>query len=82
VNDPRRIEAALAANVREWRTRRGWSQSELAARAGLSKGMLVQVEQAQTNPSIATLCKLANALGIALVTLVELTAGPRAVPPV
>jgi mannose-6-phosphate isomerase-like protein (cupin superfamily) len=33
--------------------------------------MLVQVEQAQTNPSIATLCKLANALGIALVALVE-----------
>jgi transcriptional regulator with XRE-family HTH domain len=76
VNDPRRIEAALAANVREWRGRRGWSQSELAARAGLSKGMLVQVEQAQTNPSIATLCKLANALGIALVKLVEVTDEP------
>ncbi len=74
--DPRRIEAALAANVREWRTRRGWSQSELAARAGLSKGMLVQVEQAQTNPSIATLCKLANALGIALLKLVEVTDEP------
>ena len=71
MNDPRRIEAALAANLRDWRTRRGWSQAELARRAGLSKGMLVQVEQAQTNPSIATLCKLANALGIALVALVE-----------
>jgi DNA-binding XRE family transcriptional regulator len=76
VNDPQRIEAALAANVREWRRRRGWSQSELAARAGLSKGMLVQVEQAQTNPSIVTLCKLANALGIALVKLVEVTDEP------
>jgi transcriptional regulator with XRE-family HTH domain len=71
MNDPRRIEAALAANLREWRSRRGWSQAELARRAGLSKGMLVQVEQAQTNPSIATLCKLANALGIALPRLVE-----------
>ncbi|MGD9902649.1 MAG: helix-turn-helix domain-containing protein [Vicinamibacterales bacterium] len=71
MNDPRRVEAALAANLREWRARRGWSQSELAARAGLSKAMLVQVEQAQTNPSIATLCKLANALGVALVKLVE-----------
>ena len=76
MNDPRRIEAALAANLREWRTRRGWSQSELATRAGLSKGMLVQVEQAQTNPSIATLCKLANALGIALLKLVEITDEP------
>ena len=71
MNDPRRVEAALAANLRDWRTRRGWSQAELARRAGLSKGMLVQVEQAQTNPSIATLCKLANALGVALVALVE-----------
>jgi len=76
MNDPRRIEAALAANLRDWRTRRGWSQSELAARAGLSKTMLVQVEQAQTNPSIATLCKLANALGIALMKLVEVTDEP------
>jgi DNA-binding XRE family transcriptional regulator len=76
VNDPRRIEAALAENVREWRRRRGWSQTELAARAGLSKGMLVQVEQAQTNPSIATLCKLANALGVALLKLVEVSDEP------
>jgi len=76
MNDPRRIEAALARNLRDWRARRGWSQAELAARAGLSKGMLVQVEQAQTNPSIATLCKLANALGVALPRLVEVEDEP------
>lgn len=76
MNDPRRVEAALARNLREWRTKRGWSQAELAARAGLSKGMLVQVEQAQTNPSIATLCKLANALGVALPRLVEVDDDP------
>ena len=64
MNDPRRIEAALAHNLREWRGRRGWSQAELAARAGLSKGMLVQIEQSQTNPSIATLSKVADALGV------------------
>lgn len=76
MNDPRRVEAALARNLREWRTKRGWSQAELATRAGLSKGMLVQVEQAQTNPSIATLCKLANALGVALPRLVEVDDDP------
>jgi transcriptional regulator with XRE-family HTH domain len=77
VNDPRRIEAALAHNLRDWRGRRGWTQAELAARAGLSKGMLVQIEQSQTNPSIATLCKLANALGVALPRLVEVADEPR-----
>jgi transcriptional regulator with XRE-family HTH domain len=76
MNDPRRVEAALAHNLREWRTRRGWSQAELAARAGVSKGMLVQIEQSQTNPSIATLCKLANALGVALPRLVEVADEP------
>ena len=77
MNDPRRIEAALAHNLRDWRARRGWTQAELAARAGLSKGMLVQIEQSQTNPSIATLCKLANALGVALPRLVEVADEPR-----
>jgi transcriptional regulator with XRE-family HTH domain len=76
VNDPRRVEAALAHNLREWRTRRGWSQAELATRAGLSKGMLVQIEHSQTNPSIATLCKLANALGVAVPRLVEVADEP------
>lgn len=76
MNDPRRIEAALAHNLREWRARRGWTQAELAARAGVSKGMLVQIEQSQTNPSIATLCKLANALGVALPRLVEVADEP------
>lgn len=71
MTDPKSVEAALARNLRDWRTRRGWTQAELASRAGLSKGMLVQIEQAQTNPSIATLCKLANALGVALPRLVE-----------
>jgi DNA-binding XRE family transcriptional regulator len=76
MNDPRRVEAALAHNLREWRARRGWSLAELAARAGVSKGMLVQIEQSQTNPSIATLCKLANALGVALPRLVEVADEP------
>lgn len=77
VNDPRRVEAALAKNLREWRAKRGWTQAALATRAGLSKGMLVQIEQAQTNPSIATLCKLANALGVALPRLVEVSDEPE-----
>ncbi len=77
MNDPRRVEAALALNLREWRAKRGWTQAELARRAELSKGMLVQIEQAQTNPSIATLCKLANALGVALQRLVEVADEPE-----
>ena len=42
----------------------------LAARAGLSKGMLVEMERATTNPSLATLCRVANALGVRVPALV------------
>ena len=75
-NDPHAFEAALAANLRAHRERLGWTQAELAARSGVSKGMLLQVEQARTNPSIATICKLANALGVAVPRLLDARAEP------
>jgi quercetin dioxygenase-like cupin family protein len=38
--------------------------------------MLVQIEQGRTNPSIATLCRIANALGIAVARFVEVGEAP------
>ena len=52
------------AQVRRLRTAKGWSLDQLAARSGVSKGMLVHLEQARTNPSLGTLCKVAETLGI------------------
>ncbi|MQS05641.1 helix-turn-helix domain-containing protein [Streptomyces alkaliphilus] len=62
---------AIAYNVRALRTERGWSLQTLAARASVSKGVLLQIEKARTNPSIATLCRLADALGVALARLLR-----------
>ena len=45
----------------------------MAGRSGVSKGMLVQIEQARTNPSIGTLCRLADAFGVTLAQIVELS---------
>ena len=58
--------ASLAQTVRATRERRRWTLATLAARSGLSKGMLLQIEGARTNPSIATLIRIANAFGVAL----------------
>jgi transcriptional regulator with XRE-family HTH domain len=58
------------------RLEEGLTLDALAARAGISKGMLVQVEQGRTNPSLATLCRLANALGVSLPQLLDV--GPPA----
>jgi quercetin dioxygenase-like cupin family protein len=38
--------------------------------------MLVHLEQARTNPSLGTLCKLADTFGVSLATLVELHEAP------
>lgn len=73
--DPDEVAAAIARNARELRGDRQWSLDQLATRSGVSKGMLVQIEQARTNPSIGTLCRLADAFGVSLAQLVELSAG-------
>lgn len=77
------MAAAVALNTRRLRARRGWSLDQLAARSGVSKGMLVHLEQARTNPSLGTLCKVAETLGVSLAGLVEPpdVAGVRVVEP-
>lgn len=69
------VSQAIARNTRELRTERQWSLDQLAVRSGVSKGMLVQIEQSRTNPSIATLCRVADAFGVTLAQLVELSDG-------
>ena len=68
------VTAAVAEHVRALRTGRGWSLDELAGRSGVSKGMLVQIEAARTNPSVGTLCRVADAFGVTVARLLE----PRA----
>ena len=53
--EPDDVNAAVACSVRGHRTRLAWTLDDLAARSGVSKGMLSQVEQARTNPSVATI---------------------------
>jgi transcriptional regulator with XRE-family HTH domain len=74
--DPPAVAAAVARNTRRLRTDRGWSLDQLASRSGVSKGMLVHVEGARTNPSLGTMCKIAETLGVSLAALVELPEAP------
>jgi len=76
MSEPHEVGAAVARNVRALRTRRGWTLDTLSGRSGVSKGMLAQIEQGRTNPSIATLCRIATALGVPVPRLVELAELP------
>jgi transcriptional regulator with XRE-family HTH domain len=78
VPDPREVTVAVGRNVRAERLRKSWTLEDLAARSGVSKGMLIQVEQARTNPSIATICRLSTALGVPMAVLVEAPEAPSA----
>ena len=83
MTDPATVTAAVARNLRAIRARSGWTLDTLAARSGVSKGMLIAIEQARSNPSVATLCRISDAFGIALARLVEVSESPaiRVVPP-
>ncbi len=65
------LTRSLARNVKRWRTERGFTLDMLAARAGVSRGMLIQIEQARTNPSIGTIVKIGDALGVSVPTLLD-----------
>jgi transcriptional regulator with XRE-family HTH domain len=65
------VTAAVAEHVRALRQARGWSLDELSGRSGVSKGMVVQIEAARTNPSVGTLTRIADAFGVTVARLLE-----------
>ncbi|MER6012397.1 helix-turn-helix domain-containing protein [Streptomyces bluensis] len=71
------LTQSLARNVKRWRTERGFTLDALAARAGVSRGMLIQIEQARTNPSLGTVVKIGDALGVSVTTLLDYERGPK-----
>lgn len=57
----------IARHVRDARTARGWSQYELAERAGVSRPTVARVE-AGADVNTAKLVRIAEALGLVLRT--------------
>jgi transcriptional regulator with XRE-family HTH domain len=54
----------VAINVRRLRHGRGWTQEDLAERAGLSTRYVGQIERAQASMTITVLGRIANALEV------------------
>jgi transcriptional regulator with XRE-family HTH domain len=70
------VARAIGGRVRQGRAGRGWTLDQLAERSGVSRRMLVSIEQGSANPSIATLLLISDALGIGLPALVEMDQAP------
>lgn len=67
------LSAAIGVKVRSERQAREWTLDQLAERSGVSRRMLINVEQGTANPSVTTLLRLSDALGIGLQALVAVT---------
>jgi transcriptional regulator with XRE-family HTH domain len=65
------LASAIGARVRQERTARRWTLDQLAEAAGVSRRLVVNVEQGAANPSIGTLLRIGDALGVGLPALVE-----------
>ena len=70
------LTGALARTLQSLRAERGWSLDHLAARSGVSKGVLVALEQGRSNPNLATLARLSDAFGVPVTRLVDVPEEP------
>jgi transcriptional regulator with XRE-family HTH domain len=66
--------ASVGATIRALRTRKDLSLPTLAELAGISKGLLFTIETVESsNPSVATLYKIAEALHVSIADLLHTT---------
>jgi len=70
------VTTAVARTLQALRADRGWSLDQLAARSGVSKGVLVALEQGRSNPNLATLARIGDAFGVPVTLLVDLGGEP------
>src|SRR3954471_25036531 len=65
------VNERIGERVRAHRTSHGWTLDELADRSGVSRRMVINIEHGEGNPSIATLLRISDALGVGLPVLVD-----------
>lgn len=73
------LQQLIARNVRDYRHARGLTLDALAAAAEVSRRMVVLIERGATNPSVGTLDRLADALGVGFPALVGFSSPTGAV---
>jgi transcriptional regulator with XRE-family HTH domain len=64
------LERRIGARIRVEREARGWSLSELAERASVSRAMIFKVEKGESSPTANLLGKLSGAFGLSMSTLI------------
>ena len=63
--------SSLGKGLRELRQSRQWSLDQAAAKSGVSKAMLGQIERGESSPTLATLWKIATGFQISFTHLIR-----------
>lgn len=67
------LKKELGKRIVELRERKGWSQSDLARACSKDRQSIEKLENGKVNPTLYTLLEVANALGISVSKLVDLS---------
>jgi len=65
------INKKVGLNIRKYRTKKGWSQEQLAFEADLHRAYIGQIERGEKNIGLINLEKIAKALNIGLDNLLK-----------
>jgi transcriptional regulator with XRE-family HTH domain len=65
------VRQRLAAKMKKLRADRGWSQEELADRAGMHRTYVSGIERLVRNPTITNVARIATAFGCPIGDLVD-----------
>ena len=69
------ILTAVGYRLKEIRLKKGFTQEDVAKKAGIAISQIGRIERGQLNPSVSTLFVISNALGIQPKELFDFEAG-------
>ena len=61
----------LGKNLKRIRDGKGISQGDIVKTSGIDKAMISNIENGKTNPTLATIAKLAKAIGVSVGELMK-----------
>lgn len=66
-----RLKKLLGQRIIELRTKKGWTQADLARACGKDRQAIEKLENGKVNPTLYSLLEVAEALDVSLVALVD-----------
>lgn len=67
-----RLKKLIGQRIVELRTKKGWSQADLARECGKDRQAIEKLENGRVNPTLYSLVEIAKALDVSLTILIDI----------